>query len=167
MLVYVFFGIIMIFQADGKSEKIVPEIISLVFLCAIIPLLSTGGSYLTNLIISRTKGAMYITTFSLLNSGVAFFGFIQTISYLGIIMAITMSICNKKFVIPLNMSSVAELKPRKRRCTEICIMIPDIMPDSTVRNSILNNSMLSSSTVSNSTDSNSTDSNSRIISNRK
>ena len=101
LLVYVLFGIIMIFQADGKSEKIVPEIISLVFLCAIIPLLTTAGNYLTNIIISRTKGAMYITTFSLLNSGIAFFGFIQTISYLGIIMAITMSICNKKFVIPL------------------------------------------------------------------
>ncbi len=101
LLAYVLFGIIMIFQADGKSEKIVPEIISLVFLCAIIPLLSTGGSYLTNLIFSQTKGAMYLATFSLLNSGIAFFGFIQTISYLGIIMSITMSICNKKFVIPL------------------------------------------------------------------
>ena len=101
LLAYVLFGIIMIFQADGKSEKIVPEIISLVFLCAIIPLLSTGGSYLTNLIFSQTKGAMYLATFSLLNSGIVFFGFIQTISYLGIIMSITMSICNKKFVIPL------------------------------------------------------------------
>lgn len=98
---YVMFAVLMFFQAEGKNEKIYPEIIGMIVLCAILPIINYAGSMILNIGTGRMQSAMFMSAISSYNSAIAFFGFISTASYLAIIMSFTMSICNKKFVLPL------------------------------------------------------------------
>ena len=101
MLVFLSIAILMIAVSNSKNEKIGLEIASYVVLEAVLPLLTFGTGMIFKLIESRTMGADLYGSVAILNSGAAYLGFIGSLASFSLLVSITMSLCRKKFVLPL------------------------------------------------------------------
>ena len=100
-LVYLLFSILMIYQAGGKSEKIGVEIAGYVILCIVIPIINTVAGTVMSIVMSRMRSAVYLGLVSSLNTVTGYLSFLNGFAYVAIIISITLSVSNKKFVIPL------------------------------------------------------------------
>ena len=100
-LIYVAYMVLLIFAASGNSEKLGIEISGYVVLGIILPVFNMIYSIFFNLIVGTVLSAAEVGTTSLLNSGSAFFSVMSSVAHLLMIIALTMSLCRKKFVIPL------------------------------------------------------------------
>ena len=103
-LIYFIFMVLMIFASKGKSEKIGGEIAGLLIIGFLLSIVSGVASFVVNYFINITgSGAAVVGTFASMSSGASFFGWIHGASFLLMIVSLTMSLCRKKFVIPLEL----------------------------------------------------------------
>ena len=101
VLIYAIFMVLMIYASKGKSEKIGVEITGFIVIGLFLSVANGLISIAMNYIVGITTSASTISTYSSMTSGSSFFGWINAASSLLMIISLAMSLCRKKFVIPL------------------------------------------------------------------
>ncbi len=97
---FVLFMVLLLFAAKNRGEKIGMEIACIVVTTVVIPLLNSAVAWFERLYLATMRSEIYATV-NVMNTYESFLSMLNMVSMILLVISCTISICRKKFVIPL------------------------------------------------------------------
>ena len=101
LIIYVLFFVLLVYASKNRGEKIGMEIACIVVIGVVLPLLQLIVTTFERLYLTSMRGADWLATYNVMASAASILSFVSSASFILLVISATISICRKKFVIPL------------------------------------------------------------------